>query len=89
MVINGHVYSILRIIKNICNEYAQLNAFDESANMPVKLHFKGVSNNWVNETTEAPNMVDAIKRSQMIKETIDKFTLAASFDYSILAKYAY
>ena len=90
-MVNGKVYSIMRIIGNICNELAERESWSKSADMPFNMHIPGKDiNKW--ETTneiEGPSRLLEGKRSKAVNDVINKLTISASLNANILKKYAY
>lgn len=83
LMINGKVYSVMRIIRNICNELASNEKWDSPFKMSIA---KITGNKWLGE---GPNRELAIQRSQATKEIINKLTISATLNSKILEKYAY
>ena len=86
LMVNGKIYSVMSIIKNICEELNQLNGFN-SAGMPIKVHFSNSKVEWQGDPS-VKNWEKAIERSEKIKEIINKIVISASFNKNILTKYA-
>lgn len=83
LIIENKVYPVLRIISNICDEIMRgetSEAFDFGMN-------RSGFNKW--QGKNGPNLPDALKRSQMVNEIINKFTIQATLNNNILAQYAY
>lgn len=88
LMINGRVYSVMRIIRNICQELSRNNSWDQSVNMPFKMNIQRKDvNKW--QGNRGPNIEDAIKRSQLVNAVMNKLTISASLNSNILTKYAY
>ena len=83
LIVNGRVFSIQRIVNNICNDIIRNNAHDvisiggDSA----------IGNKW--QGNSGPNILDAITRSNIVNGVISKMVIAATLNNSILTKYAY
>lgn len=83
LIVNGRVFSIQRIVNNICNDIIRNNAHDvisiggDSA----------IGNKW--QGNSGPNILDAITRSNIVNGVISKMVIAATLNNNILTKYAY
>lgn len=83
LIVNGRVFSIQRIVNNICNDIIRNNAHDvisiggDSA----------IGNKW--QGNSGPNILDAITRSNIVNGVISKMVIAATLNSNILTKYAY
>lgn len=82
LIIDGRVYSVYRIIKNICDDIMR-NGGDDAFKLNIG---SGMINKWQGNTA---SIVDAINRSNMVNQIIDKFTISATLNNNILKKYAY
>lgn len=82
LFINGKIYSVQRIINNICDDIMR-NGGQGAFDLGIQ---SGEINKWQGSST---NLTDAIKRSNMVNQIIDKFTIAATLNSNILTKYAY
>lgn len=88
LMINGRIYPVMRIIKNICQELSRNNSWEESANMPFNMKIQRKdANKW--QGNNGPNIEDAMKRSQLVNAVMNKLTISASLNGNILTKYAY
>lgn len=82
LIINGRVYSVARIISNICDDIMRnggQGAFEIQT-------FGQHSNKWQGTS---PSWEAARKRSDMVNEVINKLTIAGTLNNNILLKYAY
>ena len=83
LIVNGRVFSIQRIVNNICNDIIRNNAHDiisiggDSA----------IGNKW--QGNSGPNILDAITRSNIVNGVISKMVIATTLNNNILTKYAY
>ena len=83
LIVNGKVFSVQRIVNNICNDIIRNNAHDvisiggDSA----------IGNKW--QGNSGPNILDAITRSNIVNGVISKMVIAATLNNNILTKYAY
>lgn len=82
LVINGKVYSVYRIIKNICDDIMR-NGGDDAFRLNIG---SGMINKWQGHSA---SIVEAINRSNMVNQIMDKFTISATLNNNILKKYAY
>lgn len=82
LLVNGKVYSVQRIINNICDDIMR-NGGQGAFSLNIA---SGQINKWQGQSA---SLVDAIKRSNMVNQIIDKFTIAATLNSNILTKYAY
>lgn len=83
LIVNGKIFSIQRIINNICDDILRNNAHDiisigESSS---------IGNRW--QGNSGPNILDAITRSNIVNGVISKMVIAATLNNNILSKYAY
>lgn len=86
LMINGRVYPILTIIKNICDEYMR-NSAQGQIGITIQEPATG-SNRWqVNEHTRGPSVELALIRSQLINNIIDKLTIQLHYNSNILSNY--
>lgn len=87
LMINGKVYSVMRIIRNICDELMSQNSANASAEMPFDLSIPDSNaNKWIGEQ---PHMTYARKRSQLVNQVLNKLTITVSLKGNVLTKYAY
>lgn len=90
LVINGKVYSVMRIISNICDDIVKNGGYkiSRNSNTAFKLNIptNGVSNTWIGQN---PNIELGIARSNIVNELINKITISANLNGNILLKYAY
>lgn len=90
LMVNGKVYSVMRIIRNICNELINLRSDTESKNMPIQMNVKdnrGI-NTWIGESNR-PNIEFAVERSRLVNEVMNKLIISASLNGNVLTQYAY
>lgn len=83
LIVNGRVFSIQRIVNNICNDIIRNNAHDV-------ISIGGdstIGNKW--QGNSGPNILDAITRSNIVNGVISKMVIAATLNNNILTKYAY
>lgn len=89
LMINGRIYSVMSIINAICNELMDLSPDVESADSPINLRIGGLAkpkNEW--QAPKNPNWQGAWRRAQLVKGIIDRLQIYASFDSSVLNRYA-
>ncbi len=77
LLINGRLYSVMHIIKNICEEAAQNNDI-------FRMDLDFVQNRWIGS---APSIYDAMARSQLVNSVIDKMSIGINLNSNILLKY--
>lgn len=83
LIVNGKVFSVQRIVNNICDDIMRNNAHEvisiggDSA----------IGNRW--QGNSGPNILDAITRSNIVNGVISKMVIAATLNNNILTKYAY
>lgn len=83
IIVNGRVFSIQRIINNICDDIVR-----NSAHEVVSIGGEGaLGNKWYGNS--GANILDAITRSNIVNGVINKLTIAATLNNNILSKYAY
>ena len=83
LMINGKIYSVMRIIRNICEEIAKSNNWNNAFNMDISVKN---SNKWIGDS---PNLELAIKRSELVNGVTNKLTIGATLNSNILLQYAY
>lgn len=83
LMVNGKIYSVMRIIRNICNEIARTNNWNSAFNMSIE---RKDSNKWIGQ---GPDKELAMKRSQLVNGVMDKLTIGATLNSNILLRYAY
>lgn len=88
LMINGKIYSVMRIVRNICDDLAKRESWTESANMPFNMSVprKDV-NKWQGDS--GPNVPDAMIRSKLVNEVMNKIGVTASLNANTLLQYAY
>lgn len=83
LIVNGKVFSIQRIINNICDDIVR-NSGHEIVSIGGE---NSTGNKWYGNT--GPNVLDALTRSNIVNEVISKLTISATLNNNILSKYAY
>ena len=83
LMVNGRIYSVMRIIRNICNEIARTNNWNSAFNLDIS---RNDSNKWIGNN---PNIPDAMVRSQLVNKVMDKLVIGATLNSNILLQYAY
>ncbi len=82
LMIRGRIYSVQRIIKNICDEVMRNGAEDM-----ISIGGRGSqTNKWVGKQASISN---ALNRSAKVNKVIETLTIAATLNNNILEKYAY
>lgn len=87
LMVNGRVYSIMSIVRNVCNKLLGIDDF-ESANMPIHLHISKINNAWSANQSKGPNWVDARIRSEAVKAVINQLIISVDFNAGILFELA-
>lgn len=87
LMINGHVYPILTIIKNICDEYMRNSGQGSTLGIIIQEPASG-SNRWqTDENYRGPNVRLALIRSQLINNIINKLSISLNYNSNILNNY--
>lgn len=84
IIINKKIYPLSRIIKNICNSFADVSYGTNASLIEIQ---GSVKNKWVGG--KFPNIEDALSRSNMINEIMNTFLIAMNLNSNILAQYVY
>lgn len=80
LMVNGRVYSIMSIIRKVCDNYMQNQS-------PVKMYLTDIKNAWISNKSNRPNMDDAIDRSNMVIQSINAIKIAAELNANILSSF--
>lgn len=92
LMVNGKLYSVMRIIRNICNELMERAPTEESMNMPINMTVskaKDVKGTWLGEP-DVPNPTLALSRSNTyVNGVLNKLVIGATLNSNILLKYCY
>lgn len=83
LMINGKVYSVMRIISNICEDILKNEG---SGAFQMDIPTSKIKNTWIGN---GPNIQNALTRSKMVNEIINILTISATLNANILLKYAY
>lgn len=87
LMVNGHVYPVLTIIKNICDEYMRNSGNIASFGITIQELDRG-SNKWqVDEDTTGPSVRLALMRSQLANNVINKLVINLQYNNNILSNY--
>lgn len=86
LIINGKVYSVTKIINNICNDIAKRVGFSKTG--AFDMNIPSVRNEWQTDgDDDRPNKQLALKRSQIVNGLIDTITISMTLNPNILLKY--
>lgn len=85
LLVNGQFYSMMTIIRNLCDDLASRGATEHSRDMPFNFRIPNVNNEW--RGNRNPNVHDAIERSRSVAEIIEKLSISATFNSNMLARY--
>ena len=86
LMINGKVYSVARIVTNICKDIET-----QGNNSAFRMDIQGIDtsiNKWVG-TPGKPSIIDAQKRSNYVNGVLNKLVVGCTLNSNILTKYAY
>lgn len=87
LMINGRIYPIITIIKNICDEYMRNQGQTGQFGIAIQEPVSG-SNRWqTDEYTRGPNVRLALLRSQLINNIISKLSINLNYNSNILSNY--
>lgn len=87
ILVNGKIYSVLRIIKNICDTY--LTGAFVSRGVQIQELNRG-ANAWQrDEETNGPNIRLAVLRSNLVNEVINKLTISLHYNKNLISQYAF
>lgn len=76
---------MMTIIRNICDDLASREATEHSRDMPFNFRIPNVNNKW--RGSRDPNIDDAIERSRVVGEIVEKLSVSATFNSNMLARY--
>lgn len=87
LLVNGHVYPILTIVKNICNEYMRNSGNMASFGVVIQELDRG-SNKWLTDgDNSGPSIQLALIRSQLVNNIINKLVINLQYNNNILNNY--
>lgn len=87
LMINGRVYSVVRIVNNICEDIDR----NQGNNSAFRMDIEGIDssiNRWWG-TAGVSNIIEAQKRSNYVNGVLSKLTVGCTLNSNILTKYAY
>ncbi len=82
LLINGKIYPVMRIISNICNEFA----YRSNISLQTVIRMDKVKNTWIGSK---PDIQLGVLRSQAVNNVMNKLYLSINLNSNILTKYAY